>query len=87
VVSQFRKEGFINDVSFFGSSFLGQFLSPTELIAGLGIGAAVKAGIQTLAKMTVSGGRSIATTSGLSKTKGMLKNVIKKPVFSELGYH
>jgi hypothetical protein len=37
----------------------------------------VKAGIQTLAKMTVTGGRSIATTSGLSKTKGMLKNVIK----------
>jgi hypothetical protein len=37
VVSQFRKDGFINSASFYGSGFLGQFLSPTELIAGLGL--------------------------------------------------
>ena len=80
VVSQFRKDGFINDVSYYGSGFLGQLSSPTELIAGLGIGTVAKSGVKTLAKMTVTGGRPIATTSGLSKTKGMLKNVIKSKV-------
>jgi hypothetical protein len=46
-VSQFRKKGLINDVSYYGSSFLGQLSSPTELIAGLGIGTVAKSGIIT----------------------------------------
>jgi hypothetical protein len=66
-VSQFRKKGFINDVSFYGSSFLGQLSSPAEFITGLGVGTVAKSGVKTLAKMTVTGGRSKIRALGFHK--------------------